>query len=417
MSKCPVFPLPRDPQHPLDPSPEYRRLLAECPVSRVQTWNGDQAWLVTRFDDLRAVLKSADVSSQESRPGFPRYTAAAREVTAGFLPHLDPPEHTYIRRKVMPEFSVRRMNDLRPAVQRIVDGLIDEITADGRDCADLVETFALPATTLMICAMLGVPYADREIFHESVSVGFRQDTSPGQSAAATQRFVDYLDALLREKESYPTDDMLSRLGGYVGTGELSHETLLQLARILVIAGFETTASTMSLGVCALLEHPDQLADLVANPELVPGAVEEILLLRYTMTTQSGRRRVATADMTVAGQLIRTGEGVIAAQDAANRDPRAFPEPDLFDLRRKARHQTTFGFGPHACAGASLGRMELQVVFGTLFQRIPTLQLAAPITELPFKHDSQIYGLYELPVTWEPATVRTAAAAAQLNATP
>jgi cytochrome P450 len=395
---CPVFPLERDPDRPLDPSPEFDRLVSECPFSRVRTWSGDEVWLISRFDDLRAALNHPDISSDATKPGFPVYTEAAQHVTKGFMPHLDGEEHTALRRKVIPEFRVKRIDALRPQVQEIVDGLIDAMDATGTQSADLVEDFALASTTLMICAMLGVPYSDRDVFQESVAIGFKIDTTPAESAAASKRFVDYLDALIRGKEETPSDDMFGRLADFVRSGEMTHEELLNLGRFLVIAGFETTANTMVLGVTALLEHPDQLADLLANPDLVPNAVEEIL--RYTMITQSGRRRLAVADIEVAGHTIKAGEGFIATQDGANRDPSAFPDPHRFDIRRKAHHHVTFGFGPHACAGAPLGRMELQVVFGTLLQRIPSMRLGVPLQELPFKYDGQVYGLYHMPVEWD-----------------
>ncbi|MEU7893408.1 cytochrome P450 [Nonomuraea sp. NPDC049152] len=168
---------------------------------------------------------------------------------------------------------------------------------------------------------------------------------------------------------------------------------------MLIAGHETTANMIALGTLALLEHPDQLAMLreTDEPKLFASAVEE--LLRYMNITHNGRRRVALADIEIAGQVIRAGEGIIMANDIANRDPSVFPDPDRLDIRRDARRHVAFGFGVHQCLGQPLARMELQVVYGTLYRRIPTWRLAATLDELPFKHDGSVYGVYELPVTW------------------
>jgi cytochrome P450 len=169
--------------------------------------------------------------------------------------------------------------------------------------------------------------------------------------------------------------------------------------LLLIAGHETTANMIALGTLALLEHPEQLALLrdTDDPKLVAAAVEE--LLRYLTIVHNGRRRAALADIEIGGQVIRAGEGMIMPNDLANRDPAAFADPDRLDLRRDARRHIAFGFGVHQCLGQPLARMELQLVYGTLYRRIPTLRLAAPVESLSFKHDGSVYGVYELPVTW------------------
>jgi cytochrome P450 len=170
--------------------------------------------------------------------------------------------------------------------------------------------------------------------------------------------------------------------------------------LLLVAGHETTANMIALGTLALLEHPDQLARLreTDDPKLVASAVEE--LLRYLNITHGGRRRVALADIEISGQVIRAGDGLIMPTDIGNRDPEAFPDdPDRLQIDRDARRHVAFGFGVHQCLGQPLARMELQVVYGTLYRRIPTLRLAADLDEIPFKHDGFVYGVYELPVTW------------------
>ena len=169
--------------------------------------------------------------------------------------------------------------------------------------------------------------------------------------------------------------------------------------LMLIAGHETTANMIALGTLALLQNPDQLALLRngGDPKLVAGAVEE--LLRYLNITHNGRRRVALADIEIAGEVIRAGEGLIMANDIANRDPAVFPDPDRLDIQRDARRHVAFGFGVHQCLGQPLARMELQVVYSTLYRRIPTLRLATSVDQIPFKHDGAVYGVYELPVTF------------------
>ncbi len=172
-----------------------------------------------------------------------------------------------------------------------------------------------------------------------------------------------------------------------------------MGMLLLTAGHETTANMIALGTLALLQNPDQLDRLreSEDPKVVASAVEE--LLRHLTIVHSGRRRVALADIEVGGVTIRTGEGVVLSNDAANRDPDAFPVPDLLDIGRNPRHHVAFGFGVHQCLGQPLARVELQVVYSTLYRRIPTLKLAVDPDEIPFKHDGNVYGVYELPVTW------------------
>jgi cytochrome P450 len=395
-----TFPLPRAEGAPLDPPPVYHTLREQWPVCPVRMASGKPAWLVTRYDDVRDVLAEPRFSSDRTKPGYPDYTAASDELGKRWLTRMDPPEHTELRRTVSAEFSVKRMEALRPTVQRVVDDLIDAMVAAGPQ-ADLVADFCLQVPSIVICAQLGVPYQDHQLFHDTVALAFQSTHTAEEleaAAKANQRFVNYIDDLITSKEREPGDDLLSRMAvEYVHAGSLTHSELVDLTRILVVAGFDTTGNTIALGTVLLLRHPEQLAQLNADPSLLVGAVDEIL--RYTTITHSGRRRAAVCDLAIGDHVVRAGEGLIAAQDAANRDPSAFPDPDTFDIHRKARHHVAFGYGPHACLGAPLARLELQVVFGTLFRRLPGLRLAAPFESLRFKHDSQIYGLYELPLAW------------------
>ncbi|GGL00135.1 cytochrome P450 [Mangrovihabitans endophyticus] len=393
------FPLPRAAGCPFDPPPRLRELQDEAPLARVRLWDGSTPWLVTRYADQRTLLADPRLSSDVTRPGYP--AAAPRRDTGGnsigFI-LMDDPEHARLRRMVTAPFAIRRVEAMRPAVQRIVDEQIDAMLA-GPQPADLVEAFALPVPSLVICELLGVPYADHDFFQENSRSLVRRTTSAQERSASFEALHEYLDDLISRKLAQPQDDLLSELAARVPRGELSRGDAAGIGVLLLVAGHETTANMIALGTLALLDHPDQLAVLRDgdDPKAAARAVEE--LLRYLNITHGGRRRVALADIEIAGQVIRAGEGVIMANDIGNRDPEAFPDPDRLDLGRDARRHVAFGFGVHQCLGQPLARLELQVVYGTLYRRVPTLRVAADRDSLRFKHDGVIYGVYELPVSW------------------
>ncbi|MEU7834364.1 cytochrome P450 [Nonomuraea sp. NPDC049129] len=397
-AEIPDYPMTRAAGCPFDPPPVLREKQKEGPLTKVRLWDGSTPWLVTRYADQRALLADPRVSADAYQPGYPSPTALVGSGSPISFIMMDDPEHARLRRMVTAPFTIKRVEAMRPAVQKIVDDLIDDLLA-GPKPVDLVEAFALPVPSLVICELLGVPYADHDFFQDNSKTIINRDADPEQRAAALGRLVGYLDTLLGEKLANPGDDLLSGLTERVKSGELSQRDAAGIGVLLLIAGHETTANMIALGTLALLEHPDQLALLrdTADQKLVTSAVEE--LLRYLHITHNGRRRAVLADIEIAGQVIRAGEGLIMANDIGNRDPDAFPDPDRLDLQRDARHHVAFGFGIHQCLGQPLARMELQVVYSTLYRRIPTLRLATDLDQIPFKHDGSVYGVYELPVTW------------------
>jgi cytochrome P450 len=278
--------------------------------------------------------------------------------------------------------------------------VIDAMLA-GPKPVDLVKAMAYPVPARVICELLGVPYADDDFLQNRVEIMVDPASTGEVSKAARQELVSYLERLIADKRADPGDDLLSDLANeHVAAGALSQREAAMLGLLLVIAGHETTANMITLGTLALLENPDQLAVLRAteDPKLIAGAVEE--LLRYLTIPQSGRRRVAVEDIEIGEVLIRGGEGLILASDLANRDESVFDDPDRLDLRRPARRHASFGGGPHQCLGQPLARVELQIVYPTLFRRIPTLRRAADLDQIPFKQPGEsIYGVCELPVTW------------------
>ncbi|GAA2686996.1 cytochrome P450 [Actinoplanes palleronii] len=395
----PAFPMARAAGCPFDPPPELHRLQDEAPLSRVRLWDGSTPWLVTRYAEQRSLLADPRLSADVTRPGYP-FPAPGRPTGAqklGFI-LMDDPEHARLRRMVTAPFAIKRVEALRPAVQKIVDDLIDDLLA-GPKPVDLVEAFALPVPSLVICALLGVPYADHDLFQGHSRNLISRSVPADQRGASFRALHDYLDRLLAQKTADPGDDLLSQLVTRVQAGELERSDAAGIGVLLLVAGHETTANMIALGTLALLEHPDQLALLRDgdDPKLVAGAVEE--LLRYLNITHTGRRRVALDDIEIAGVTIRAGDGLILANDIGNRDPGTFTDPGTLDLTRDARRHVAFGFGVHQCLGQPLARLELQVVYSTLYRRIPTLRRAAALADIPFKHDGAVYGVYELPVTW------------------
>jgi cytochrome P450 len=394
----PEFPMARATRCPFDPPPELRDLQEQGPLAKVRLSDGSTAWLVTRYADQRAVLGNPKVSAESDRPGYPNPSASEGESSKISFILMDDPEHARLRRMVTASFTTKRVAAMRPAVQKIVDDLIDDMLA-GPKPVDLVEAFALPMPSLVICELLGVPYSDHDFFQDNSKVIVKRDATAQERTAATGALFGYLDRLVGEKLAHPGDDVLSGLARRVEAGELTREDAAQMGILLLIAGHETTANMIALGTFTLLQHPEQLARLreTDDPRLIGSTVEE--LLRYLTIAHNGRRRVALADIEIAGQVIRAGEGVIIASDLGNRDATVFPDPDRLDIGRDARRHVAFGTGVHHCLGQPLARMELQVVYGTLYRCIPTLRLAADVADIPFKHDGFIYGVHELPVTW------------------
>ncbi|MER7861409.1 cytochrome P450 [Amycolatopsis japonica] len=387
---------------PFSPPPEYETLREKSPISRVGLPSGQTAWALTRLEDIREMLSSPHFSSDRRNPSFPLMVARpVRPEDDSFRPSLigmDPPEHSQARRDVVGEFTVKRMKALQPRIQQIVDDHIDALLA-GPKPADLVQALSLPVPSLVICELLGVPYADHDFFQSCSSRMLNREVSAEERQTAFEGLRNYLDDLVTKKEANATEDDL--LGRQIlkqrESGEADHGELVGLAFLLLIAGHETTANMISLGTVTLLENPDQLAKIKADPDKTLAAIEE--LLRVFTIAETATSRFATADVEIGGTLIRAGEGVVGLSNAGNHDPAGFENPDAFDIERGARHHVAFGFGVHQCLGQNLARLELQIVFDTLFRRVPGIRIAVPVDELPFKHDSTIYGLHALPVTW------------------
>lgn len=365
-------------------------------ICQVTLPSGQVAWALSRLEHIRAMLTDPRFSSDRRDPNFPQFTRerpAPDLMRRSSIIELDPPEHGPARKAVVGEFTVRRMAGLRPRIQKIVDEHIDAMLAGPRP-ADLVAALSLPVPSLVICEQLGVPYHDHDFFQtRSAALLSRTITAEGRKQALPE-LRGYLKDLIAKKAAEPTDDLLGR---QLAQGN-DPEYVLSLAFLLLLAGHETTANMISLGVVTLLERPAELAALREDPARTLPAIEE--LLRVYTIAEFANARVAVEDVEIGGVTIRAGDPVLALSNAANHDPSAFDEADEIKLDRGARNHVAFGFGVHQCLGQNLARMELQIVFDTLFRRIPTLRLATPADKLPYKDDALIYGIHEVPMTWE-----------------
>ncbi len=395
----PYYPMEREARCPFAPAAGIREM---PPVGTVRIWDGSTPWFVTGHADQRALLNDPRLSIDEKKPGYPHMTkgrAAAAPHIPNLITNTDPPEHTRLRRTVNGPFMVKRVEQWRPRIQQIIDSLIDDMLA-GPKPADLVQAIGLPVPTLVITRILGVPYEDHGFFQGASSRAISHDTEPEVAAESGRALGAYLGDLLVKKMDAPADDVLSEMGARVKAGEMSHAEAVTMGSAILIAGHETSASMISLGTLALLHEPDQLALLRDNsddPKFVANAVEE--LLRYLTIVHTGIRRIAVEDIELHGTTIRSGDGVVFDLSGANYDPAEFPDPGRLDLTRPARSHHAFGYGAHQCLGQSLARVELQVAYGTLYRRIPTLALAVPFEEVPFAMEGVAYGLRSLPVTW------------------
>lgn len=393
VSALPDWPMPRS--CPMLP-PDAYAALREGPPSKVRLRDGE-AWLITRYDDVRAALVDQRLSSDDQRPNFPLRIQLPPEPRIQSFFRMDQPEQGRLRRMAMTEFTARRTKMMRPAVEQLVAELLDDLAASAKP-ADLVECFTLKLPSLVIARLLGVPDSDEKSFTAQSRMILSQEATPEQTYAAYVEMSQYIDQLTTLREQDPQDDLLSRLAvQFVSTGELSHEDLVAMARFFLIAGHETTANQLSLSVISLLENPDQLADLRANPALMESAVEE--LLRYWSISQDNIVRVAIEDLELGGAQIRDGDPVVIALNGADHDERYFPGAASLDIRRDARHHVAFGYGPHLCPGAPLARLEMTVGLSELFRRFPNLRLAVDVSELSFRQNTLVYGINRLPVTW------------------
>jgi pentalenolactone synthase len=376
-------------------SPLVRALQAECPVTRVRTLTGDEAWMVTRHAELKQLF--GERSLGRSHPD-PEHAARISDsiLFGGPTDNFETEEADQARMRSLltPFFSARRMQELRPRVEALADQLLDAL-ASSTPPIDLHEALSLPLPVLVICELLGVPYEDRDQFR-AWTQGMADMHDRQRATEALGSLFGYMQELVARKRVRPADDVISGLCAANG-GDLADDHVAFLAAVLLFAGHETTVVRIDVGTLLLLANPDQRRALLRDRSLLPTAVEEIL--RLSDTGGSGVPRYARADIEIAGVTIRAGHAVILNGGAGNHDERVFADPDRFDVARHPNPHLTFGYGPRFCIGAPLARIELETVFARLVRRFPTLRLAVPMDQLSVRADLLTGGLTALPVTW------------------
>src|SRR5512142_3145410 len=355
----PQFPPPAPPEAPWSPMGGSDRHRLEGPPSRITLPTGQQAWVFTRHEDVRQILRSPAFSADIERPGFPLLRelppAEDRDRRGAFI-RMDGAEHARLRRMLTGEFMIKNVRRIEPLILETVTRFLDEMAAAGPP-ADLVASFALPVPSLVVCHLLGVPYADHDFFQRRSRILLDLTTGLDEVRAAVDELRGYLRDLVVAKRSAtdPDDDLLGRLAARVEAGELDPEEVTGVALLLLIAGHETTANMIGLSTLLLTRHPESLAGLREDPGRAPALVEE--LLRYLTIVRSGLPRLAVEDVEVGGFPVRAGEGVFAMLSLANRDGATFADAERFDPNREPNQHVAFGFGVHQCIGQPLARAE------------------------------------------------------------
>ncbi|MFD0373369.1 cytochrome P450 [Streptomyces sp. NPDC059071] len=393
----PAFPFPAP--DTFEPPEEFRRLRERAPVARVTLPTGDRAWLLTRYADVRAALVDPRLSRAAAEaPEAPRMgnTTPGPKTILG----MDAPDHSRLRRLVMQAFTARRVEALRPRIEELAEEQIRLVLVAPRP-VDLMSCYALSLPIKVIFELLGVPYDHVDRLHAWSEVIFSLGGhSVEEVKEARGSIIGYLRELIEQRREEPADDLLSVLVHARDEGQqLSEEELLDFAMIIMTVGHQSTANSLGTALFTLLHHPDQLELLRKKPELIPGAVEE--LLRFNPFVFTGTQlRVATEDLTIGDTAIRKGEAVIASLGSANHDEDVFADADRFDVERAPNVHLSFGYGIHHCLGAQLARLEMQIALRTLIERVPdTLRLAVPSDWLTWKTGLTARALVNLPVTW------------------
>ncbi|WP_084957965.1 cytochrome P450 family protein [Thermoactinospora rubra] len=383
------------PEFGADPYSAYAGLRDKGPVHPIDFPPGSSAYLVLDYEYGRSLLGDPRLSKDlgNGPEWFRDMVSAGNPVLAYNMLMSDPPDHTRLRKAVGKAFTPRRVEQLRPRIQQITDELVDALPEDE---ADLIDAFAFPLPIIVICELLGVPTADRASFREWSGTLIAPALSEEEAARrheANAAVREYFTRQIALRRADPRDDLVTALAT---SPDLNENELLSTLVLLLIAGHETTVNLIGNGMLALLTHPGQLALLRERPELLPSAVEEFL--RFDAPVERGTFRIALEDIDVAGTTIPKGSFVHVSIAAADRDPRAFPEPDRLDITREDNRHLAFGHGIHFCLGAPLARVEGRIAFETLLRRRPAIRLAVEPRELSWRFNGAVVrGLAALPV--------------------
>jgi cytochrome P450 len=383
-------------QYPFEPftgdlPDELLEMVVTDPIFRVNLLDGREAWLVLSYADCCTVLSDAR---------FSRLPLGDRTVPDADGPrqlNMDGAGHIAVRRIASRAFTARKIDSYRPRVQARVDELVDAMVAAG-PVADVVSGLVAPLPMLAVTDVLGVPNSDRAQFYtwlEDINSVLAYGSADAGNALGQLRA--YITGHLALKQAEPGDDLLSAWAAEQEAHGITDVELVELAVGVLIGGIEINST--STGLRALFQHPEQMAKLLADPTKASAATDEVL--RYTAVSSLFRVQIVTEDLTLGGVQMAAGDSVMAIPWVGNRDPRAFPNPNVFDIDRpQPAPHLTFGFGPHYCLGSALGKMQVELAIATMLRRLPGLAPAIPLDELPWRHDRINCGIAAFPVTWQ-----------------
>jgi cytochrome P450 len=391
----PWFPQLRD--DPFRPPAAYERWREEAPVVEAELHSDQRAWVVLRYDEVRETLEHPAISVDAQHPHFPKVrkgvTSRANDT---MLRHMDAPMHGKYRRMMTRQFTAKRVNELRPELEQIVTDAIDAILAKGGP-VDLHQELSLVIPTKVICALLGVDYSISGEIQRLSGLTTSASTPADELMAAAQAMYGLLDAEINAQYENPREGLIGTLIEESRKGEIEHRQILGQIFMTIVAGHETTANTISMGMLQLLANPGLRARVAADPSLIPGMVED--MIRMHSLVDGTLSRVAREDLVIGGQEIKAGEGVIVTISAPNYDPRHWENPYELNIERNERAHISFGAGPHMCLGQNLARAELYLAFEQLLTRIPTLRVAFVSEPVVMQNDGFIYGVRNLMVDW------------------
>ncbi|PVH89208.1 cytochrome P450 55A2 [Cadophora sp. DSE1049] len=387
------------------PALEYAHLRATDPVSQVELFDGSLAWLVVKHKDICAVLTDERLSKQRNRPGFPEISAGGKEAAKNkpTFVDMDPPQHMQQRSMVESIFKKKHIDSMRPQIQETVNSLLDKMISEGgSEPFDFVEKFALPVPSYTIYSILGVPLQDLPKLTNFAAIRSNGSGTATEASNANAALLSYMDSLVTARLASPKSDLISLLATeQLIPGHLTQADVVQIAFLLLVAGNATMVSMIALGVVTLLEHPDQLESLKQDPEKWAAPfVEE--LCRFHTASALATKRVAKEDVVYGGKLIKAGKGIIAATQSGNRDEEVFGKTaDSFDMRRVRGSEEAlgYGWGAHRCVAEWLARAELEIVFATLWTKLPNLKLAIPFEEVKYSPPTKDVGIGELSVVF------------------
>ena len=391
----PAFPQLRD--DPLAPPPVYVQWREETPAKLVTLQNGKTAWVVTRQQEARQVFEDPTVSRDPSKDEFPQVRKGMSiKRNDLIMNHMDPPLHGKFRRMLAPWFTMKKINEQRDDLQKVVDQAVDRLLTFEKP-VNFHKEFSLVIPSTVICRVLGIDYSHHDAFERTATFITRASSTAEQFAAATKELFEVAGQLVDESIENPGGGVLQVLTDKLQAGEMNREQAVAHLYVLIVGGHETTAHTISLGFLQLFRDPALADFLRENPDRIPDAITE--MLRIQSINDGSVARITTQEMDLGGVKIPAGAGIIPLMSPSHRDPRAWDNADVFDIDRDNSKHLALGAGIHSCLGQNLARAELEIVFETILRRIPTLRLAGTESDIGFQRDGFVFGVYDLPVTW------------------